>query len=173
VPVAPSNLSAVADSSSQISISWLDNSNNESGFRIERSLNGSSWSEIDTVASNINSYTDTGLSSETTYYYQVNAFNANGDSAYTNSTSATTDVAAAIFLSANGYKVKGRHNVNLTWSGATSLVDIYRDGNLITTATANDGFYTDNIGAKGGATYVYQVCETASAVCSNEFTVNF
>ena len=43
-----------------------------------------------------------------------------------------------ITLSANGFKNRSRHNADLTWSGATSTtVDVYRDGNLITT-TANE-----------------------------------
>ncbi len=75
-------------------------------------------------------------------------------------------------LSTNGYKVRGRHNVDLTWSGATTDVDVYRDGNLIVT-TANDGAYTDSTDNRGGATYVYQVCETGTSICSNTSTVVF
>ena len=63
--------------------------------------------------------------------------------------------------------------VNLTWSGATSAVDIFRNNGLIVTATANDGAYMDNIGARGSATYTYKVCLTGTATCSNIVTVNF
>jgi serine protease len=76
-----------------------------------------------------------------------------------------------ISLSVNGYKVQGRHHAELTWSGATSNnVDIFRDGNKITT-TSNSGSYTDNIGARGGATYSYQVCEAETTSCSAVVTV--
>lgn len=76
-------------------------------------------------------------------------------------------------LAGAGYKVKGKHVVDLTWADATgSNIDIYRDGNLIAT-TANNGSYTDNIGTKGGATYVYEACEAGSSTCSNEATVIF
>jgi PKD repeat protein len=76
-------------------------------------------------------------------------------------------------LSADGYKVRGRNTVDLTWSGASgSNVDVYRDGNIVVT-TANNGEYTDNIGARGGATYVYEVCEAGTSNCSNTATVNF
>lgn len=78
-----------------------------------------------------------------------------------------------ITLTATGYKVKGRQNVDLVWSSAIGTqVNVYRDGVLVTTTT-NDGAYTDNIGALGGATYVYKVCETDGSVCSNEATVVF
>ena len=76
-------------------------------------------------------------------------------------------------MNANGYKVKGKHAVDLTWSGAAGAdVNVYRDGNLINT-TANDGTYTDATGNKGSASYDYEVCEAGSATCSNPATVNF
>ena len=78
-----------------------------------------------------------------------------------------------ITLTTTGYKVKGRQNVDLSWSGATGTqVNVYRDGALIAT-TDNNGAYTDNIGAVGGATYIYQICETDGSACSNESTVIF
>jgi hypothetical protein len=80
----------------------------------------------------------------------------------------------SISLSAVGYKVRGKHTGDLTWSGSNSLnIDVYRDDILITT-TANDGFYTDNIGQKGGeVTYTYMICEEGTSVCSNEAVVVF
>ncbi|MEX2535162.1 MAG: S8 family peptidase [Trueperaceae bacterium] len=80
---------------------------------------------------------------------------------------------ASITLSASGYKVRGVHHADLAWDGATSTdVDVYRDETLIGT-TANDGAYTDNIGAKGGGSYTYQVCEAGTSTCSGSVTVTF
>ncbi len=84
-----------------------------------------------------------------------------------------SDGSGGITLSATGYKVKGRQKVDLNWSGATSAVDIYRDGVLIEEATPNDGFYTDNIDQHCGRTYIYKVCETGTSACSNEAVVTF
>jgi subtilisin len=79
----------------------------------------------------------------------------------------------AISLTASGYKVKGVHHVDLSWSGATSTdVDIHRNGQKITT-TANDGAHTDVTGNKGGGSYVYEVCEAGTETCSNAVTVTF
>ena len=77
-------------------------------------------------------------------------------------------------LSANGYKVKGRHTIDLTWSGATSSnVDIYRNGSVIAT-TSNDGAYTDATNNRGGgSSYTYEVCEAGTSTCSDSVTVNF
>ncbi len=80
---------------------------------------------------------------------------------------------SAIQLSAIGYKVRGRQHADLSWSGATSSqVVIFRNGTEIATV-ANDGFHTDNIGATGGGSVTYQVCEVGTAVCSNQVTVTF
>ena len=90
-PAAPSNLTATAISTSQINLSWNDNSSNESTFRIERSTNGgSTWSTLTTTGSNTTSFSNTGLSASTTYHYRVRAENTSGNSAYTNIANATT-----------------------------------------------------------------------------------
>ncbi len=78
-----------------------------------------------------------------------------------------------ITLSTTGRKVRGRHNIDLTWSGATSAnVDVYRDGSLIAT-TPNDGAFTDATDNRGGATYEHQVCEAGTTTCSNVATTTF
>jgi hypothetical protein len=69
--------------------------------------------------------------------------------------------------------VHGRQTADLSWSGATSnTVDIQRNGVVIATVT-NNGFYTDSIGARGHATYTYQVCEAGTQTCSNQATATF
>jgi hypothetical protein len=79
-PVAPSDLTATAVSSSQINLAWLDNSGDEQGFRIARSLDGFNFSEIATVGSNVTTFSDTGLSANTLFFYRVFAFNNFGNS---------------------------------------------------------------------------------------------
>jgi len=98
-PNAPSNLNATASSSSQIDLSWQDNSNNEDGFKIERKIQGGSYSQIATVGANVTSYSNTGLNSGTTCCYRVRAYNAAGNSGYSNESCATTLSAgtAAVF----------------------------------------------------------------------------
>jgi hypothetical protein len=90
-PAAPSGLSATAIATTQIDISWTDNADNETGFKIERSTrtNGS-FAQIDTVGADVTSYSDTTVRKGTTYFYRVRATNGDGDSAYSNEASATT-----------------------------------------------------------------------------------
>ncbi len=78
-------------SGAEANLSWNDNSSNESGFRIERSSDGQSFSQIATVDVNTTTYFDTGLESNTTYWYRVNAYNEYGESGYTNVVSLTTE----------------------------------------------------------------------------------
>ena len=89
-PAAPGSLSASAISSSQISISWVDNSTNESDFRIERSSDGTTWVLLTTVAANTTSFANTGLAQSTNYYYRVCAENTYGNSNFTNTANAIT-----------------------------------------------------------------------------------
>lgn len=93
-PNPPSNLDANAVSESQINLTWTDNSNNESGFKIERAPDASgspgSWTQISTTGADRTSYSDKGLSPDTTYWYRIRATNNSGDSAYSNTDSART-----------------------------------------------------------------------------------
>ena len=90
-PVAPSNLQAQAVSSGQIDLSWRDNSDNETGFVIERKTgNAGTWSETDTVEANVTTYSNTGLTADTLYCYRVKAYNLAGDSDYPEETCEAT-----------------------------------------------------------------------------------
>ena len=85
---APSSLEAVANSSSQINLTWRDNSNNESGFHIWRY--DSSWSQIAVLGANRTSYSDTGLSASAKYRYALRAYKSTGTSSWSNIVSETT-----------------------------------------------------------------------------------
>jgi hypothetical protein len=77
-------------SSSEIDLSWQDNATDETGFTVERSPDGSTWTIVtSSLPADATSYADTGLSPGTTYLYRVKASNANGSSAYSNTASAT------------------------------------------------------------------------------------
>ena len=84
-PAAPSNLTATKVASRQIKLTWTDNSNNEDGFKIERSSgSGGAFTQIATVGTNATSYTNTGLKRSRTYCYRTRAYNGSGNSAYSN-----------------------------------------------------------------------------------------
>jgi len=88
---APSNLTAIAASSSQINLTWTDNANNEDGFVIEYSTDeGGVFSELTSLAANVTTYSQTGLMIESSYVYRLFSYNSTGNSAYSNSATATT-----------------------------------------------------------------------------------
>ena len=115
LPAAPTNLTATAVSSSQINLAWTDKSSNESGFKVER-LEGSAWTQIATPTDP--RYSSTGLAASTPYSYRVRAYNAGGDSAYSNTASATTQAAPAVPSAPSNLKatVVSRSQINLTWT---------------------------------------------------------
>jgi len=75
VPYSPSNLTPASLSQSAVSLQWLDNSDNEDGFRIYRDN-----SLIVTVNANATTYQDTDLKPGTSYQYVVKAYNQAGES---------------------------------------------------------------------------------------------
>jgi PKD repeat protein len=172
-PAAPDSVSAVATGPDRIFVDWADKSNDELGFEIQVSENGSSYDPAGSVGPGVTNYLDTGLTGLTTYWYQVRAFNASGNSAWTTAVSATTEAPPDISLSLAGSKQRGQHVVTLTWSGITGgSVDIHRDGPFLL-STSNDGNHVDNTGNKGGRTYTYKVCEAGTEICSALVSITF
>ncbi len=89
-PNPPTGLAATALSSSQVRLTWIDNSNNEMAFKLYRSLDGISFSEIVKPGPNVTTYTDSPLTSGIKYYYRVRSYNEAGSSAYSNTVNLTT-----------------------------------------------------------------------------------
>jgi hypothetical protein len=89
-PNAPSNLQATPISSSQINLTWQDNSSDETGFKVERKTGSGSYSQIATVGAGVTSYSSVYLSAGTTYYYRVRAYKGTLNSDYCEEASAMT-----------------------------------------------------------------------------------
>ncbi|MBL4850051.1 MAG: fibronectin type III domain-containing protein, partial [Planctomycetes bacterium] len=93
-PSDPSGLGAVSTSFTQTNLTWTDTSNDETGFKIERKLGVAGiYAEVAQIGPNLTSsgsYTDSGLSDSSVYYYRVSAFNSAGNSAPSNDAAATT-----------------------------------------------------------------------------------
>jgi len=71
-------------------LEWVDNSPNETGFKIERRSGILPYAEIASVGQDTTFYLDSGLDPLTTYYYRVRAYNIAGYSAYTNVAAVST-----------------------------------------------------------------------------------
>ena len=163
-PEAPSNLSASAQSSTSIGITWADNSSNEMGFKIERKTYGGNYSQITTVNANTTSYTDTGLFSGVKYYYRVQAYNTAGNSAYSNEVEATTAETTPEAPSNLSVSAQSSTSIRITWADNSNNETGFKierktsSGNYsqITTVSANTTSYT-NTGLSSNTLYYYRV----------------
>ena len=128
VPAAPSGTDAKPAYSTAVDVSWIDNSGNETGFRVERSLDlGSTWTSLRTVGANVTSLQDYQVASEQRVCYRVVAFNALGDSP-PSTTDCTTPPAAPTALTAAG---AGGAAIDLTWADNSAAEDGYEVGRWV------------------------------------------
>lgn len=119
IPLAPDNLTAQALSSSSIYLTWNDNSSNEIGFKIFRSSSpGGGFAEIDSVPANSEEYTDSGLSPDSTYYYQVIVWGNDGgaSSGIADASTDTAAVAVPVPPSSLEAVAESSSKVTLTWN---------------------------------------------------------
>lgn len=80
----PTNLTAVSGTGT-IELSWVDNSDNETDFRIYRSTSPTgTFTLIATKSAGVTTHSDTTVSPWQFYFYKVAAFNADAQSAYSN-----------------------------------------------------------------------------------------
>jgi hypothetical protein len=82
-PNAPYDLKGTA-TSAEVSLKWGDDSNKETAFDVERSLDGTTFTKIGSTGRNEVSYSDKTVSEKTKYSYRVRATNTKGNSTYTN-----------------------------------------------------------------------------------------
>jgi endoglucanase len=139
-PVPPSNLTSTTVSSVQINLAWTDNSNNESGFQLERcsGVGCTAFAQIFATTANIRSYNNTGLVADTTYCYRVRAYNAVGNSLYTTVSCRTTAPKAPTKLTAT---VASASQINLKWTDNSTTESGFKvERCLVTSGTSCTNF---------------------------------
>jgi len=166
IPADPSNLVASAVSSTQINLTWTDNSNNETGFGIQRSTDGTNFTQIATVGAGVVNYSDAGLPPSTQYFYRVQALGSGGNSAFSNVANATTQAASPLPAAPSNLigNTVSHSQVNLTWTdnsnNETGFV-IQRSTNgatftQVATVAANVRTFS-NTGLSAATFYYYRV----------------
>jgi len=121
VPAAPGNLTGWASSPTEVSLNWLDNSNNETSFRIERQVNGV-FQEVSSVGANVISARVSGLAASTTYVFRVRASNSSGSSVSNTATVTTPAPYPTAPAAPTGLSGKGTSSstIQLSWTDASN-----------------------------------------------------
>ncbi len=134
VPLAPSGLTGFVASTTQINLSWADNSSNETGFKIERKNGTGTFAVVGTTAADVTTFNDIGLTPSTTYTYRVNSNNAGGNSTtYSNEFNISTSNIPVTDLDGNIYELVTIGNQ--IWTKSNLNVTHYRNGNIIPQVT--------------------------------------
>jgi len=121
VLATPSSLVANAASASQVNLTWADNASGETGYIVERAVGSGSFTILGYLSANSQSFPDTGLATNTTYSYRVQAV-GNGtttsNSAYSNTAVVTLGSSSSSQQGApSGLTATAVSNtqINLTW----------------------------------------------------------
>ncbi len=180
-PDAPTGLTATAISASQIILNWLDLSENETGFKIERKTgtcaSTSAWAEIAAIGPNATTFTNTKLAANKTFSYRIRACNGAGNSDYSACVSAKTALAgtpaAPTGLTATAASAG---KISLKWTDKSKNetgFQIYRQKDsepwtLLATTTVNLKKYDDTsaFGNDETASYGYYVIACNGGGCS-------
>lgn len=162
-PNSPSNLDAVSVSSNKIDLSWKDNSADETGFKVYRKAGTGSWTLLTTTPANVESYSDTTATGNTStrYSYYIKACNGSGCSPQTN--------VAVIPYKPTGLTATpvSSSQINIKWidkSNNETGFEIYRKSGVCSSANSwskvktigpNVSSYS-NTGLSSGETYSYK-----------------
>ena len=121
VPGAPTALIATARSQTRIDLAWRapgsDGGAPVTGYRIETSADGSTWSAVDdNTNSTAATFSDTGLAPATTRHYRVFAINSAGNSPASNTARATTDATVPAAPTGLSARANGQTRIDLSWT---------------------------------------------------------
>jgi titin len=124
-PTAPTGLATGTTTSSSVALTWTDTSGDETGFKVYRNTSSTCAGAtlVATAGANATSYTVSGLSSSTTYYFCVAAANTIGDSAAAGPVSKKTLLAPPTGFTVAAYappKSFTFTGIRFTWTDASS-----------------------------------------------------
>jgi hypothetical protein len=147
-PATASNLAAVSIDESNIYLTWTDNSNIETGYYVNK-YNGSVFTNIATLGASVTSYTSSGLSPQTLYYYSVAPYKTDGFT-YTSNTSSVASASTEAYVTASGGTVTdgdGYRTHSFTTSGNFLVLGA---GTIECLVVAGGGSGGGKVGGQGG-----------------------
>lgn len=160
VPTAPSGFTLTVLSTTSIKLNWTDNATNEDYYQVQRSLDGTTYAIVKKLNPNVQTWTNSGLTAGTLYYFKVRCHGADGFSSFCTAASATTASAVALAAptSPTAIPLSGT-TVEINFTNASVGEDhhcIERDAVEITQLDTGTTYYLDT-GLTAGTTYTYRV----------------
>ena len=160
VPTAPVGMTATVQSSHSVALAWTDTATTETGYLLERSVDGGSYAQLASLTANSKAFVDSAVGDGHVYGYRIAAFNGTGSSASAVSNTATIALALPTSFIANA--ATGQ-SVALQWADNSLSETGYQlerstgSGDFVTVATlaANSTSFTDSVA--DGATYQYRI----------------
>jgi hypothetical protein len=180
-PPAPTNLTAVLQAGPQVRLTWRDNATNESGFVIERSIDGVNFSFLANAPARNNTgnvtFTDTSVKNATTnmtYTYRVAAGNVAGNSVWSNYAAVAVPLVTRPLAPSNlTATLATGPQINLAWTDNSTnetgfVIERSANGGAFTqiaTVAAGAVTFTDTAVAPSlmNVTYTYRVAASNSA----------
>ena len=171
-PAAPSNLLATASSSSQINLSWAASTTTGVTYSI---YSGSSAGSVTSpIASGLagTSFTATGLSASTTYYFVVKAVVGGNSSNASNTANATTQApvppTAPSSLTATAISSS---QINLSWAASSTsgvTYTVYNGSSIAASGLSGTSYPVTGLSASTAYTFtVFAVSSAGTSTASN------
>jgi hypothetical protein len=185
VPADPTLLNATVQAGPQVRLTWRDNATNETGFVVERSINGVDFVQIATPGprngtGNV-AYVDTTVTAGNTYFYRVFAVNAIGRSV--NPTNVDNAIVPAVPLAPTNFRVSvvnipgPNYSATLTWQAVTNPTNFTIQRATNATFTRNRANFTVSGAARSltqtinrNTTYYYRIRANDSISGSSAWT---
>ncbi len=157
-PSGVTNFAVTSLTATSLVLNWRDTSG-ESGYRVDRSVDNANWTTITTVGKNVPSYYDTGLTTNSVYYYRVTPTSSLGDGP-TVAASTSTRLAVVTGLA---FDTRASNQMTFHWTdiaGETSYrIERSTDGatfSTLATVAAGITTYTDST-VTAASEYYYRV----------------
>jgi hypothetical protein len=125
IPAPPLRLAVLASGTALLQLLWVDDSDNEDGFAIERSIDAATWIGVSAVGPGATNYIDSSAVLGQKYYYRVRASNGPGISPLSNVASGLRQAPVEI----SGISMTGANTVQIQFTAQanTAYTLLYRD----------------------------------------------
>ncbi len=159
-PQAPINFAAAPDTDA-VHLSWEDQSCDETGFRVERKTDLSTYSQIAVPGPNVEKYEDKSIEDGVKYSYRVCSYNSAGNSQYSNEASVVTPIKTPILTSV---KKTNDNKIQIDWKdnskNETNYVINRKEGSgsytKLVELPSNSTTYNDGL-LSSGLSYYYKI----------------